>query len=183
MAKWDQKAHRLKENHGWKAKPGYKIFVADRGAVRLDFPEDWIVEPGTDSVKFHDRPPPDDDCLLQVSIIHLPPAIDWSSLPLTQLLEAAIESDSRGVVPGGEVTHVRRPGLELARTEARFTDALEQREACSRTCLARGANIQPLITLDYWPEDSERVVPVWDEVLRSLQLGDYIKDPTRRDLN
>lgn len=73
MGKWKRQTLKLKENHGWRAKPGYKIFVADRGAVRFDIPQEWIMDPGKDSIKFHDRTPPDDDCLLQVSVLHLSP--------------------------------------------------------------------------------------------------------------
>jgi hypothetical protein len=182
MAKWKREILKLQENHGWKAKPGYKIFVADRGAVRFDFPEDWVFIPGKDSMKFHDRQPPDDDCLLQVSVIHLHPRIDWSRLPLAQLLEAAIEGDSRGVTSTRPLTRVERPDLELVWTETSFIDPVERREARSRTCLARGSNVQPLITMDFWPEHAARFVPVWDEVLRTLVLGDYVEDPTRRTL-
>ena len=53
-------------------------------------------------------------------------------------------------------------------------------EGRSRLCLARGHGVQPFITLDYWPEHAHWFLPVWDEVLRSLQLGQFIKDPTRR---
>ena len=183
MQQWSKEVRRLKKNHGWKAKPGYKIFVADRGAVRFDFPGTWIMVPGTDSVKFHDRPPPRDDCLLQVSVMHLNPRIDWSGLPLPQLLEQVIRDDSRGAMSRGEIIHVQRPDLELAWTESRFIDPAERREACSRACLARGSNVQPLITMDFWPEHADRFGPVWDEVLRSLQLGQYVKDPTRRELH
>ena len=184
MAKWSKKVFKLKDDHGWKAKPGHKIFVADRGAVRFDYPADWVVIPGTDSIKFHDRQPPNDNCLLQLSVLYLPAiGVDWSSLPLTQLLEEAIKSDQRGVLSQGEVVHVRRPDLELAWTETRFLDPTVRREACSRSCLARRSNIQPFLTMDYWPEDAARFVPVWDEVLRSLQLGVYVKDPTRRVLH
>lgn len=182
MAKWHKQTLKLKPGHGWKARPGYRIFVADRGAVRFDFPQDWICIPGADSIKFHDRPPPHDDCLLQVSVMRLPPDIDWRGLPLTHLLKEAIKGDHRGTISQGDVVYVQRPDLEYAWIETRFIDPNEQREACSRACLARGANVQPFITLAFWPEDTERLNPVWDEVLRSLQLGQYVKDPTHRRL-
>ncbi len=182
MGKWKRQTLKLKENHGWRAKPGYKIFVADRGAVRFDIPQEWIMDPGKDSIKFHDRTPPDDDCLLQVSVLHLSPRIDWSGIPLAQLLEGAIKGDERGVVSRQDIIHKKRPDMELVWTETTFIDPTEQREARSRICLARGSNIQPLITMDFWPEHAEQFVPVWDEVLRSLVLGEYIEDPTRRTL-
>lgn len=178
MANWDKDVLKLKKNHTWKAKPGYRIFVADKGAVRFDFPDNWVVLPDDDSIKFHDKQPPDDDCRLAVSYMRLPP-IDWSGLPLSQLVQSVVDGDERGVIAQGKMHDVKRPDLELAWTEVTFIDPVEKREARSRICLGRGSNIQPLITMDYWTTDADKFTPVWDEVLRSLQLGVYVQDPTR----
>jgi hypothetical protein len=177
QSKWSRKVLKLKPHHLWRTKPGYKIFVADRGAVRLDFPESWVVVPGDDSIKFHDQAPPADDCTLQLSILRLPPA-DWSGLPLARLVREIVDHDSRAILSRGEVVEVRRRDLELAWAEVRFTDPNEHREAHSRACLARKDNIQPLLTFDYWADDAPRLTPVWDEVLRSLRLGLNIEDPS-----
>jgi hypothetical protein len=179
MGKWKKQTLKLKENHGWRTKPGYRIFVANRGAVRFDIPRDWILDPQPDSFQFHDRQPPNDDCRLEMSYLRLPPGIDWSKLPLADLLHHLVKEEPRKPFQVGEVQNVQRPNLELAWLEMTFMDPAEKREARSRLCLARGANLQPCITMDFWPEDADRVCPVWDEVLRSLQLGMYIKDPTR----
>ena len=179
MAKWERQTLRMKKNHGWRAKPGNKIFVADRGAVRFDFPESWVMEPGSDSIKLRDLPPPDDKCLLQVSVMRLAAGIDWERFPLPEVLEVVIKDDPRGTTPHGDVVHVRRPSHEFAWRETRFIDPVEKREAYSRTLLARASNIQPLITLELWPEDTAWVDPIWDEVLHSLRVGEYIRDPTR----
>lgn len=178
MAKWKKQIFKLKENHGWKAKPGYNIFVADQGAVRFNFPQEWIMIPGSNSITFHDQQPPDDNCRLEVSIMYLPP-IDWSGLPLSQLIPEVIRGDHRNIISQGNIHYVQRDDLELAWTEVVFIDPTELREARSRICLARGSNIQPLITMDFWTEDRDWVSPVWDEVLRSLELGSHVKDPTR----
>lgn len=182
MAYWEKRTLRLGDDHNWKARPGYNIFVADRGAVKFEFPEGWVVLPGEDSIKFHDRRPPDDDCTLQLSVFHLPPEVDWSGLPLGPLVAELIRKDSRDVLGRGEVVSVRRPGLDLAWGEVRFLDPNEKREAFSRTCLARAGTIQPLITFDYWAADAGRCVPVWEAVLDSMQLGLVITDPTRGDM-
>ena len=178
--KWKKETLKLKPDHGWKAKPGYKIFVADRGAVRFDIPQDWVMEPGADAIKFHDKQPPDADCILQVTVFHLHPGVDWSALPLPRLLEQAMEGDREDVIHRGEIAHLKRKDLELAWRETRYMETEENREARSRSCLARGNNVQPLITLDYWPEDADRFLPVWEEVLGTLRLGEYVKDPTSR---
>ena len=179
MAKWRRSTHRLRKDHVWEAKPGYKIFVADAGAVRFDIPQKWIVTPGPDSIRFNDKQPPDDDCLMQMSLMRLNPEIDWSELPLREMFDATIGGDEREITPIGEVQHVRRQDLELVWREYIFIDPNEQREARSRACLARAGTLLPFITMDFWPEHTDRFSPVWHEVLRSLRLGQYVKDPTR----
>ena len=177
--KWRKEVIKLKDDHTWKAKPGHRIFVAGRGAVRFDIPQNWLLDPGPDSFQFHDRKPPHDDCRLEISYRRLPPGIDWSQLPLSQLLEHLVKEDPRKPYTQSEIHTVQRPELEYAWVEIYFIDPAEKREAISRLCLARGANVQPYITMDFWPEHAARYTPVWDEVLRTLQLGVYIKDPTR----
>jgi hypothetical protein len=183
MPRWSREVYRLREGHNWKAKPGYKIFVADRGAVRFDFPEDWVVVPGDDSIKLLDRPEPDDACALQVSVMHLRRDVDWSGLSLAALLAQVTAKSEQVILSRGEVREMRRGDLEIAWTETRFIDPGERREACTRYCLARRAAIQPLITLAFWPEDAGRLGPVWAEVLRSLRVGEVLVDPRRAPRN
>ena len=177
MAKWDKRTLKLPQKHGWHAKPGYKIFVADRGAVRFDFPEDWVVVPDADSIKFHDKQPPDDDCTLAMSVMRLPPG-DWSGLKLSTLVAKLVENDRRGATLRGEIVDVHRADLDLAWAEVAFIDPNEKRPARSRTCLARASNIQPLITFDFWEDQAPRLGKVWDEILRSLRVAEPIIDPT-----
>jgi len=182
MTEWHRETLRLKEKHGWKAKPGYKIFVADRGALRFDVPQDWILDPGTASFKFYDRQPPDDNCTLEVSLIRLPP-IDWSGLPLSQLIvQATVDEKGCGKIQEAEVRKVDRPDLEMAWAETTFVDPSQHKKAHSRIGLARGSNLQVLITFAYWAEDAFQLSRVWDEILRSLRLGILVKDPTQGPL-
>src|SRR3712207_14016 len=83
--KWQETVHKLSPHHNWKAKPGYNIFVADMGALRFDIPEGWVVVPGETSYKLHDRRPPDDECVVEVTANYLPPA-DFSDFPLETAL-------------------------------------------------------------------------------------------------
>jgi hypothetical protein len=174
---------RLKRGHHWRARPGHRIFVADRGAVRFDFPDTWVLKMGERTVCLHDREPPDDDCRLEVSFTRLPP-IDWSGMPVEQLLETAVGGDTRGIEGRGRVYSFRRHGLRLAWTELTFDDPVERRPARSRVLVALGNNVQCLITFDFWESDAARLAPAWDEVVRTLELGIHIEDPTtglRRD--
>jgi hypothetical protein len=112
MAKWKKQTLKLQKNHRWKAKPGYRICVIGRGAVRFDIPQGWIMEPDAASIKFYDGAPPDDNCRLEASY-NVIPSIDWSGFPLEQLLEDVVEGDHRGQISTGEVISVRRVDLRL----------------------------------------------------------------------
>jgi hypothetical protein len=178
MADWTKEKLPLHDRHTWRARPGCKIFVADRGALRFDYPQDWVMIPGENSFHFHDRQPPDDDIHMEVSLIRLPPA-DWSGLPLRNLITAAIDGDERDIRSRGEVQEARNGDVELAWTESIFIDKNNGgRGAHSRLCLARSENLQPLITMDFWTEDTARAADVWNTVLESLELGMLIEDPS-----
>lgn len=175
MAIWRHQVHPLPADHRWTARPGHRIFVADRGAVLFEFPRAWVVAPGPERLEILDRPPPGDRCRLAASYLRLPDA-DWSGLPLSRLLVDAIAEVDEDIIGRGPVIEMARAGLELAWSELRFVDPEERRQARSRLCLGRGSNIQSVITLDFWPEDEARVAPVWEAVLGSLRLGVQLND-------
>ncbi|MCX6024332.1 MAG: hypothetical protein NTZ05_21910 [Chloroflexi bacterium] len=179
MAKWKKTVYKMTDDHTWSAPPGHKIFVADAGALRFNYPAPWVVIPTSDAIELHDRKPPKDDCLLKVSVMYLKLGINWSGLPMATMLLEATKGDARGITHRGEVVSEVRKDLELAWYEMVFTDQATGKEALSRACLSRNLNIMPFITMDFWPEHLDRFGPVWDEVLRSLQVGGYIHDPTR----
>ncbi len=177
---------RLRDDHTWRSKPGYKIFVADRGAVRFDIPTSWVVVADADGLRIHDKEPPDDECRVQVSIFRLPAGIDWSQLPLAGMLADAIDNRAPGEAPGPDrdvlgrdpISQVLRPGLEIAWTETRWMDTAQGREARSRSLLARANAIQTYISMDFWPEDAKRLDPAWRELIRSLRVGEFVSDPS-----
>lgn len=171
--------YELPEGHGWSARPGHKILVLDRGAVLLEYPRDWHVEPGPGQIDLRDRETVQEStCVLAVSYLRLPP-LDWRDLPLSELLSHAVDGNERDLIAAGPVTETARDDLEIAWIEQRVVDPGENRESRSRTCLVRGKNLQCLITFDFWPEDEARVSPVWDDVLESVKLGVEVEDPTR----
>jgi hypothetical protein len=173
MGDWESEVFPLDPHHGWKAKPGYKIFVADRGAIRFDIPQDWIFVPGDQSFKFHDRQPPDDNFTLELSLISHP-KIDWRGLPLPQLI--------RQVFPDGkeeEVHLVPREDIEMVWMEMAFTDPHQHRPAHTRVCLARCPELHALFTFNFWLDDLPTLDPAWQELLRTLELGIIVKDPLR----
>src|SRR5262249_40659762 len=147
MSRWKRETRKLRDRHFWTAQPGCKVFVADRGAVRFDFPQEWIVIPDRDSVKLYDKEPPHDDCCLAVSYLRIP-LVDWSGLPLASLVEQSSKGDSRPIFEWGQIQELRRGDLEIAWREMRFIDPGEKRDAVSLFCLARRAGVQALITFD-----------------------------------
>ena len=177
--KFRREVYKMPAHHGWRCKPGYKIFVANRGDVRFDVPADWVMKmPGEQcDVEFRDKKKPKDDCLIQVSVFHHPPGIDWSGLPLTQLYDDAGKEKDPDTLWRGEAHYEKRPGAELVWRESHFLDKRERREARSRQVFARGPRSHAIITMSYWPEDEPRFLPVWDELVRTLTLGVYIRDP------
>lgn len=184
MAQWHEEVYKLPDDLHWEVREGYKTFVADRGAVRFDIPGDWIMTPGESSIKFQDRESPDDTCTLEMSIFRLPPGPNWDDLPLLHLLSDAVEGDDHlEVLSRRKPVYQRRGDMEIAWLETRYVEPLEHREARSRNCLARRGLIQPFFTFAFWPEDARRVLPAWDELIRSLRLGEYVAFPIQQDRN
>lgn len=173
---WIKKTLELKEDHNWKAKPGNRIFVAGRGALRFDVPEDWHFEPDTKSFRFLDNKPPNDDCRLEASFNLLPPG-NWAEFPLVPLLRKVTKDDERDVIEKGEIIKLQRQTARIVWTQIKFIDPEEHRPAYSRICIGLGSGVQCLITFDYWEDDAERLIPVWDTVMESLVLGLYIRNP------
>ena len=174
-----REVYQLPEDHAWTARPGHKILVLDRGAVVLEFPCDWFVQPAAEQTGIRDRASPDDStCVLAVSYLRLP-AADWSGLPLRELLLTASQSEDREYIGRGPTIEGRRGNFDIAWTELRVVDARERREARCRLCLARGGGVQCLISFDFWPEDEARLDTVWMNVLESLRLNAAVEDPTR----
>ncbi|HEU5115305.1 MAG TPA: hypothetical protein VFT74_01375 [Isosphaeraceae bacterium] len=183
MSKWLKKTVPLKADRGWECREGYKIFVADRGAVRFDIPSPWVIEPGKDgSVRLMDAAPPDDEWTLEMTISDLNDEADWSGLSLPGLLGDVTAGSGQGesVLEQGEVVECGRDGMEAAWRETGFLEQTQKREAVSRTLLVRWSNIQPIFTFSFWKDDEDRQREPWEEFVRTLNLGDYVEDPTQR---
>jgi hypothetical protein len=170
---------KMQANHTWQAPDGYKIVVLDRGAVSFNVPTEWHLT-SMEPLELNDKEPPDDDARITVSFWRLPPGIDWTELPLPKLLrESAKDSGKVEVLEYGPIEIPARTDIEQAWMYKRFIDPAEKREAFTRIALARGWDVQVLVTSDFWVDDLHRMIPIWDELLRSMQLGRVIEDPTK----
>lgn len=167
--------HRLPEDHQWQALPGHKILVLDKGALRLDYPEDWTLNFGQDSLRLTDRETEEaSDCLFQVSIHRLLHGLEWSQIPLETMVGESTAGDERGVEWSGQLIVEERPDFELAWTHGHFFDPKEEREAISRFCIARRGALMALITMDFWTDTAPTFDPVWRNVLSTLRLGQHL---------
>ena len=181
MAEWKSRTYDLPDDHGWSARPGNSIFVANRGAVLFEYPSGWVLKPEGDSICLYDREAPDDNMRLQISVLRLGPdrsIVDWSAMPpLASLMEEAVLADDpRPCTRKGPMVGARRRNLEYLWLEMDFIDPAGKRKAHSRACLARGGNVQAFITMEYWPEDHRVADEVWNNMLESLKLAEYLYD-------
>lgn len=187
MAKkgWSSKTLALSSDHAWRAPKGYVVLVLDRGAAHICIPATWVVSPGEGAIDVHDKPPPDDDCVLQISTHRIPIGIDFSGLPVSDLLEGYLNGPQpeRNVLARGEVQTEHRGDLQVSWAETRFMDEPQNREACSRIALGRRLHVQALITLAYWPEDLPRIHPIWATVLQTLRIAEFVADPVNHRLH
>ncbi|HLX65275.1 MAG TPA: hypothetical protein VKX17_28660 [Planctomycetota bacterium] len=182
MPKWQKKTFKLKPNHGWTAKPGNNIFAADRGALKFEFPSSWLIKPGKDGeIQFRDKPEPDDNATLAASVNYLNDRIDWSGVPLLEMIRDLAKHDKRKPFFIGDAIEIRKRHLHAAWTEIHFMDPNEKREAHGRMCVAVQSNVQVLITFDFWHSDRERMIPVWNDVMETLVVGDYIANPFKAE--
>jgi hypothetical protein len=168
---------RLSSQHGWRAQANHKILVLGRGAVRLEYPETWVVEVTDDCVKIHDTKPPDDNCVLGISYHHWP-AIG-RDLDVAALVSDAIKKDERSLLVLDPIREETRIDFVLAWGEGRFIDPTVNQEACARLCIARKDEVQSLITFDFWLSDLARCHEQWTAFMASLQLGQWVPDPQR----
>ncbi|MBV8084799.1 MAG: hypothetical protein JO247_08285 [Chloroflexi bacterium] len=185
MPEWASRQRlKLKKNNRYFAKPGNKIFIANGGAVRFDYPERWIVEPGDNgSICFHDRKPPTHHAIIQMTPFEFlgQRQVDWSTLPLQQLFVDATRgptSDPRTMLSSSELKELLRPGMEAVWRDYLMYDREDHKEVVSRQFMARGATVAVLFSCDYYADEAATFEPVWQDVVASLTLGQYIADPT-----
>lgn len=162
----------LPENHGWNAPPGYNVIVLDRGAARFDVPAGWHVSHGQDSLKFQDAPPPNDECSLEVSMRRLS-GVAIDAVPMEEMLRTALGAEQRC----GPMRRERRANHRLVWTHYDFHDSALDRGARCRCALGLAANLHVFLTLAYWHDDAQRCEAVWDQVVRSLNIGLLYRDP------
>lgn len=188
---WEMQVFDLPENHGWDAKPGNRIFIGDKGAIRFELPDSWIMEFPKDgrSFQFFDRKPTHDaDIRLDVRVRNMfgmNPHVDWFSVPpwdqppITEWLKKHLAKDERNPTKVGAPLTITVDGMTVAWAEMDFIDPAEKRPAHTRMCYAMKTSVALLsiIMMDFWHDDAARAHQVWNEVLGTLKLGEYVESP------
>ena len=172
---WDLR--RLLPNHTWTSRAGCLTMVLDRGAVQFDYPRSWSAQPGAGSIALFDRTPPKGN-RLEVSCLRLP-AVDWSGLPIVELVDQVTSKPRRNATPGPLREEFRR-GIELALRDLTFAPPqpwLASQAMCFRVCMARYGGVHCLITYEFRRADGARCEDAWDVVLETLVLDRVIADP------
>ena len=144
--------------------------------MRLDIPTGWMVCPRASNVLLFDHAPPDTRYSLGLSWhrIHM----DALAIPLPLLLMNGSASEQRPVIQRGELYRIMRPPLEVAWTQLRVADPLEQRELCTRMCVARSGCTQAVALFEFRPDDEAGAFSIWQTFLETLAVGEYIADAT-----
>jgi hypothetical protein len=168
-------ALQLVPNHIWKARPGNLILCVDRGAVRFEYPKDWILYSGSECVCLLDGMFEKFTCVLAVAARRT--SIGSSVIPLTLYMNEICRPDRPEVMSCGDVVWIFRPPLEAAWFETSFLDPIERREARRRVCIARAGCTRTIITFDFRPDDELRHYSAWSTVMETLVVGEYIEDP------
>ena len=149
----------------------------DQGAVRFDFPKDWLAGLDSKYVRIVDREPPDDRCSLLVSCRTISPLV--AGYPIRDLLQEVTAEDSRDrrLLERGPINTLFRQPMEAAWRQMGFIDTLLRQDACTRVCLARGGRTLATIVFDFWAKDEIRFHDMWTTFLETLAVGDYLDDP------
>jgi hypothetical protein len=161
----------------WKARPGYRILIMGCGAVRFDFPKDWLAGLDSKYLRIVDREPPNDRCSLLVSYRMISPGV--AGFPIRDLLQEVTteKSPERVMLDRGPITTLFRQPMEAAWRQMRFIDPRQPEDSRTRVCLARGGRTLATIVFDFWAKDETRVHEMWNVLLDTLAVGDYVDDP------
>ena len=181
MAKWKKSEMKLKEHHGWRCSPGHQLCVIGRGLMQFEYPTHWIVKPTDTSIKLHDKVPPLDDIVLEISVMPMRP-IRWDDVSLAKALQDNLLQSAQELKLDDEIIAYNRDGIEMVWTEYRRieTDPKDdsKREAVWRSALAHDADTVVVITYGFWSEFYDKAASVWNHFLDTTIMNRMVDDPT-----
>ncbi len=146
-----------------------KVLVLDRGAAEIVYPADWSATLERDGhMRLAD---PTDSCSLEVSL--LPFRMSQKvEVPVDQILRETFTGEDH---PCGQIHVEVRGDLRLAWTDSAYDcedpERGRRREAQCRRLLGCNGIFVVLLSFNYRHDDAEWVIPAWQRIVASLQLG------------
>lgn len=168
----------LNPDHGWTSEPGCQVFVADRGAVRFDFPRGWCIEPGEQgAIRVQDRPSPDQSRSLQLTLNYLRDDLDWTGVTTSRIRDELVRRQSRKISRQDPIGQdASRDGLQFSWSSPLSLDS----GGFFQVLVARKWNIQAIFRYEFTPAPDNSHESFWSILLKTVVLGDYVEDPTQR---
>jgi hypothetical protein len=153
--RWTKSTLKLPPDHAFRAAPGNKLLVLDRGRLWIEYPADWHMAVENDTFSVMDRKPPKDDCRLDMSLLPLPPLAQ--DAPIDKFLLESLANPERQVGTPEHAT-AQQSDVSIVWVESRWVE--EERAAASRSALAKGRGELALLTFTFW-ETTERGVSLF----------------------
>jgi hypothetical protein len=100
-----------------------------------------------------------------------------SEIPLALYMREITEPDGSGGFHCESICSLRRPPMEAAWVEIGYDSEFTKGHLCKRVFVGRAGSTRAIITLDFKPADRKRMEPVWDTVIETIVIGDYLEDP------
>jgi hypothetical protein len=174
MSRWEKRTLKMDSKHTWRATPGHKLCVMNQGALQIEYPEGWIIKPEGQSLSLHDREPPDDDMVLQVSVLQFPPLKETRP----GVKELLLQSIGRGhAVAEDDVRVHPRKDVMIVWLEYREIDSKEQREAVWKHGVCHTGTIYGILSFGHWPDKEEEATQFWEHLLNTLIMDRFVEDP------
>ena len=202
--------HRMSEDHAWRCREGYQIFVVNRGQVRFEFPQGWRFDPGTHDPEnpggnvcyVRDAPEPRDECRISVTVMPLPPGAGESwcrDTDLAWMVETSTDRDddaAEGVGEDGRPIYPRRPpdpvesgttgNYEWASRRWAWHDKSvtdRERWVVAHHVQARTPGVHVLITFEYYEDRAADFGPHYGHFRDSLRLSEPVDMDGRKLMN
>lgn len=173
----------LNRGHTWKAPAGYRIVVLENGLVSFNVPEQWSIVQAASGFEMHLGTPPNVESRLRCSYRRVTAEAEQTAPSLESILMETVNKSTptdpnapTQIVAQTELVNAPREDLEVAWVERQIMNTIKHRLACSRMLMARGWGVISFLSLEYWEDASAQFVPVWEELVRSLELGRQIDD-------
>jgi hypothetical protein len=149
--------------------PGHMLVVMEKGLISFEVPLGWIDRKTDIGISLYDRQPPDNDCIFEVSMIRHP-MFPIRDLPLWKVLHDSPNLQGKGL-SREDIVEETRPGIQIAHLHYRAMHPTDNRLAIFCTCMIRALEFHVLMSYAYWPEESERLAPVWTRAIETFQIG------------